>query len=86
MRGVYTDYSGGVKKDFCLYQLNSNYGAKIKAIKIAPIVRDWKFYNKFCNARHSRVSLFYIQKRAFKVFNKESKQDFYSVVRVGSIY
>lgn len=26
----------------------------------------------------SRFSLFFMQKRAFKVFNKESKQDFYS--------
>lgn len=61
---------------------NSNYGAKIKAIKISPIIRDWKFYNRYCNSKNSRVSLFFVQKQAFKVFNKESKQDFYSVKKL----
>lgn len=61
---------------------NSNYGAKIKAVKISPIIRNWKNYNKFCNSKHYRVSLFYIKKRAFRVFSKESKQDFYSVSKL----
>ncbi len=27
---------------------NSNYGAKVKAQKLAPIVRGWRQYHKFC--------------------------------------
>jgi len=57
---------------------NSNYGAKVKADKLAPIVRGWRNYHRYCKMEGSRFSLYHIQKRAFKVFNKESKQDKYS--------
>lgn len=61
---------------------NSNYGSTVKAQKLFPIVRDWKCYNKFCSETNSRFSLFYLKKRAFKIFNAESKQDLYSVKRL----
>nr|YP_010700322.1 group II intron reverse transcriptase/maturase mat1 [Flexiglena variabilis]WCH63520.1 group II intron reverse transcriptase/maturase mat1 [Flexiglena variabilis] len=61
---------------------NSNYGAKVKVAKLSPIIREWKNYYKFCNLEDSRFSLFLIQKKAFKVFNKESKQDIYSVQKL----
>ncbi|MBD2534595.1 reverse transcriptase N-terminal domain-containing protein [Nostoc flagelliforme FACHB-838] len=54
---------------------NSNYGAKVKASKLAPIVRGWRQYHKFCKLDGSRFSLWHIQHRTFKVFNKETKQD-----------
>jgi RNA-directed DNA polymerase len=54
---------------------NSNYGAKVKAEKLAPIVRGWRNYHKFCKMDGSRNSLYHIQLRAYKVFNKETKQD-----------
>lgn len=57
---------------------NSNYGSKVKATKLSPLVKSWRFYHKFCNMDGSRNSLFYMQRRAFQVFNKESKQDRYS--------
>jgi len=57
---------------------NSNYGAKDKAEKLAPIVRGWRNYHKFCKMNGSRNSLHSIQKRAFKVFNKETKQNRYT--------
>jgi RNA-directed DNA polymerase len=57
---------------------NSNYGAKVKALKLAPLVRGWRNYHRFCKMDGSRNSLYHIQKRAFKVFNKEAKQDRYS--------
>lgn len=57
---------------------NSNYGSIIKATKLSVLVKEWRLYNKFCYLNTSRLSLFYLKKRAFKVFNKESKQDFYS--------
>lgn len=52
---------------------NSNYGAKVKALKLAPLVRGWRNYHKFCAMDGSRFSLWFINHRAWKVFNKESK-------------
>ncbi|PHJ55601.1 DNA polymerase [Nostoc linckia z18] len=57
---------------------NSNYGAKEKATRLAPIVRGWRNYHKFCKMDGARNSLYHIETRAYKVFNKETKQDRYS--------
>jgi 5-methylcytosine-specific restriction endonuclease McrA len=57
---------------------NSNYGATSKAEKLAPVVRGWRNYHKFCKMDGSRNSLYHIQKRAYTVLNKETKQDRYS--------
>jgi retron-type reverse transcriptase len=57
---------------------NSNYGAKEKAKKLAPIVRGWRNYHRFCKMDGARDSLFHIEARAFKVFNKEPKQNRYT--------
>lgn len=54
---------------------NSNHGAKVKAFKLAPIVRGWRNYHKFCKMGGSRWSLWFIANRTWKVFNKEAKQD-----------
>jgi len=54
---------------------NSNYGATIKAIKLAPVVRGWRNYHKYCKMDGARNSLYFIQKRAYTVFNKEKKQN-----------
>jgi RNA-directed DNA polymerase len=54
---------------------NSNYGATEKARKLAPVVRGWRQYHKNCDMNGTKESLRFIQKRAFKVFNKESKQN-----------
>ncbi|MEG3902630.1 reverse transcriptase domain-containing protein [Microcoleus sp. B4-C5] len=53
---------------------NSNYGATVKAKKLAPVVRGWRNYHRYCKLDGSRLSLWFVQNRAFKVFNKESKQ------------
>ncbi|MBD2565926.1 reverse transcriptase N-terminal domain-containing protein [Nostoc linckia FACHB-391] len=52
---------------------NSNYGSKVKASKLAPIVRGWRNYHRFCKMDGSRFSLWFIHDRAWRVFNKESK-------------
>jgi group II intron reverse transcriptase/maturase len=52
---------------------HSNYGSKVKAEKLAPIVRGWRNYHKFCKMDGSRFSLWHINHRAWKVFNKEIK-------------
>jgi RNA-directed DNA polymerase len=54
---------------------NSNYGAKVKAEKLAPIVRGWRNYHRFCKMDGARDSLYHIQYRTFQVFNKEPKQN-----------
>jgi group II intron reverse transcriptase/maturase len=53
----------------------SNYGATTKAEKLSPVVRGWRNYHRFCKMDGSRNSLWHINHRAFKVFNKEAKQN-----------
>ncbi|HYX16620.1 MAG TPA: reverse transcriptase domain-containing protein [Nostoc sp.] len=53
---------------------NSNYGAKEKATRLAPIVRGWRNYHKFCKMDGARNSLWFLNYRAYTVFNKEPKQ------------
>ena len=53
----------------------SNYGAQVKAEKLAPIVRGWRNYHRYYKMDGARNSLYFIQKRALKVFNKEKKQN-----------
>ena len=54
---------------------NSNYGATVKAEKLAPVVRGWRNYHRYCKMDGRRFSLYHIQNRAFRVFNKETKQN-----------
>ncbi len=57
---------------------SSNYGAIVKAKKLAPIVRGWRNYHRYCEMDGARNSLYFIENRAIKVFNKEKKQNRYS--------
>jgi RNA-directed DNA polymerase len=57
---------------------NSNYGAKVKATKLAPLVRGWRNYHRYCKMDGAKNSLYFIQHRTFKVFNKETKQNRYT--------
>ncbi|MGL4883255.1 MAG: group II intron reverse transcriptase/maturase, partial [Waterburya sp.] len=57
---------------------NSNYGATAKASKLAPVVRGWRQYHKYCKMDGSKNSLYHIQKRAYRVFNKETNQNRYT--------
>lgn len=62
---------------------NSNFGSKAKAIKLYPIVYNWRIYHKFSNLHtNSKYSLFFLQQRAFKTFNKERKQNRFSTKRL----
>lgn len=56
----------------------SNIGATEKAKKLAPVVRGWRQYHKFCKMDGSRNSLYHIESRTYKVFNKETKQNRHS--------
>ena len=57
---------------------NSNYGATVKAENLAPVLRGWRSYHKYCKMDGSRNSLYFIENRAYKVFNKETKQNRYT--------
>ncbi len=57
---------------------NSNYGATEKAEKLAPVVRGWRYYHRYCKMDGSKNSLNFIESRAFTVFNKEKKQNRYT--------
>ena len=57
---------------------NSNYGSTVKAKKLAPVVRGWRNYHRYCKMDESRNSLNFIRKRTYTVFNKEPKQNRYS--------
>lgn len=57
---------------------SSNYGATDKARRLAPVVRGWRNYHRFCKMDGSRFSLYHTQHRAFKVFNRETKQNYQS--------
>ena len=54
---------------------HSNYGAEVKAEKLAPVVRGWRNYHRYCKMDGSRFSLWHMNNRAFKVLNKEKKQN-----------
>jgi group II intron reverse transcriptase/maturase len=56
----------------------SNYGSKVKAEKLAPLVRGWRNYHRFCKMDGTRFSLWHINHRTFKVFNKETKNNRHS--------
>ena len=61
---------------------SSNYGAEDKAKKLASVVRGWRNYHKYCKMDGSRNSLWFIQNRAWKVFNKQAKLDRYSTTKL----
>lgn len=52
---------------------SSNYGAKVKAKKLAPIIRGWRNYHRYCKMDGSRFSLWHLNHRTWKVFSKERK-------------
>ena len=57
---------------------SSNYGATEKARRLAPVVRGWRNYHRYCKMDGARFSLCHVETRAFKVFNKETKQNRYT--------
>jgi RNA-directed DNA polymerase len=60
----------------------SNYGSKVKAQKLAPIVRGWRNYHRFCDMSGSRFSLWFLSHRVHTVFNKETKNNHESSLKL----
>ena len=61
---------------------SSNYGAEVKAKKLAPVVRGWRQYHKYCKMNGSKNSLWFIANRAWTVFNKQAKLDKHSTTKL----
>jgi group II intron reverse transcriptase/maturase len=45
----------------------SNYGSQVKAEKLAPIVRGWRNYHRFCDMSGSRFSLWFLNHRTYGI-------------------
>lgn len=56
---------------------NSAFGATEKSELLAPIVKGWRNYHKFCNM--TKHSLWHLNHRAWIVFNKQPKLSRYDV-------
>jgi RNA-directed DNA polymerase len=54
---------------------SSDYGATEKASKLSAVVRGWRNYHRYCKMDGARNSLWHINHRTYKVFNKETKQN-----------
>jgi retron-type reverse transcriptase len=50
---------------------NSSYGAETKVTKLAPVIRGWRNYHKYCKMEGSRFSLWGLNQRIRKVFLKQ---------------
>ena len=50
---------------------NSNYGAETKVSKLAPIIRGWRNYHKYCKMDGSRFQLDGLRRRTNKVFLRQ---------------
>lgn len=56
---------------------NSNYGAEVKATKLAPVIRGWRNYHRFCNMSNARNSLWFLDDRTRRVFLKQKSVNRY---------
>ncbi|MEO1374351.1 MAG: reverse transcriptase domain-containing protein [Cyanobacteria bacterium J06635_10] len=64
------NYKGFIKKIKIIIN-NSNYGAEQKAKKLAPIVRGWRNYHRYCQMSSARFRLWFPSNRTEKVFRKQ---------------
>ncbi|PHV64062.1 reverse transcriptase domain-containing protein [Cyanobacterium aponinum] len=60
----------------------SNYGAEIKAMKLAPIIRGWRNYHKYTSMKGSRFGLWGLNERTRKVFIKQKSIDKHKAVKL----
>ncbi|NEP68106.1 MULTISPECIES: reverse transcriptase domain-containing protein [Moorena] len=61
---------------------SSNYGAEIKAKKLAPIVRGWRNYHKWCCMEDPPNNLYFPMKSAEKKFRKQKSINRYESKRL----
>ena len=61
---------------------NSNYGAETKVTKLAPVVRGWRNYHKYCKLDDSRFKLWGIIRRTCQVFLKQESINRHQAVKM----
>lgn len=61
---------------------NSNYGSEVKTQKLAPIVRGWRNYHRYCKMDGSRFSLWFTKKRAEAIFRKQKTINRYCSIKL----
>jgi RNA-directed DNA polymerase len=61
---------------------HSNQGAQAQAQQLAPLVRGWRNYHRFCRMKGSRNSLYFIETRTFARFNQAPNQNRYSAKKL----
>ena len=61
---------------------NSNYGAETKVSKLAPVIRGWRNYHKYCKMDGSRFSLWDLAHRTFRVFLKQKSINRYQAEKM----
>ena len=64
---------------------NSNYGAETKVSKLAPVIRGWRNYHKYCKMDGSRFSLWDLAHRTLKVFLKQKTINRYQAEKMVKI-
>ncbi len=64
---------------------NSNYGVETKVSKLAPIIRGWRNYHKYCKMDGSRFSLWHLSHRTFKVFLKQKTINRYQAKKMAKL-
>jgi RNA-directed DNA polymerase len=50
---------------------NSNYGVETKVQKLAPIVKGWRNYHRYCKIDGSRFKLWLLSNKTFKKILKQ---------------
>ena len=61
---------------------NSNYGAEVKAMKLAPIIRGWRNYHKYTSMKGSRFGLWGLNERTRRIFIKQKSIDKFKAVKL----
>lgn len=61
---------------------NSNYGAETKVSKLAPVIRGWRNYHKYCKMDGSRFSLWNLNHRTHRVFLKQKSINRYQAEKM----
>ncbi|WAN68872.1 hypothetical protein BJP36_41660 [Moorena producens JHB] len=61
---------------------SSNYGAEVKAKKLAPIVRGWRNYHRYCCMEDSPNDLWFPVKTAERKFRKQKSINRYESKRL----
>ncbi|NEQ86893.1 MAG: RNA-dependent DNA polymerase, partial [Moorea sp. SIO2I5] len=60
----------------------SYYGAEVKAKKLAPLVRGWRNYHKYCDMSSGKNRLWFMDEAARQKFIKEKKVDRYKAIEL----